>query len=348
MVTKKLFCFLEDGRAVYSYRITNAYGEYVTLLDYGATIQEIVVRDGDGTLGDVVLGASPDCLEKSSYRGGTIGRCANRIAYGRYIVNGKPYQLEQNMAGHFLHGASGNYANKLFTGKAAAEENAVTFYWHDTGEGGFDCCVDAAFTFSFDDEGRLALSLEMSGDSATILNPTNHAYFNLSGAGDARNHWLQILSDRRVSRDELGLPNGGSLPVAGTPADFTRGCRIWDAMASDPGRYFKKARPSYDEFYLLDRKEYRLAAILCSPEKGRIMKVFTNMPCLILFLGAGRKPETGKQGQLYDGYCAVCLETGFVPNAIRCPQYDSPWFEKGEKLIAKTVYQFVTAAPCKR
>ncbi len=340
MVSKRLFCYLKDGRPVHCYKITNNVGEYVEVLDYGASIHAIVVGDRNGALEDVALGAEPDTLERCTYIGGTIGRCANRIAYGRYTLDGKTYQLEQNKFGHFLHGASGNYANKLFTGEMFPEENRVVMRLYDTGEGGFDCCVYAAFWFSFDDSGMLSLTLEMEGEGATILNPTNHTYFNLSGGSDARDHTLWIDSEYRVSRGEMGLPNGGSISVLNSPADFTKERTIREAMLDRQSGYFTKDTPSYDEFYLLDGRKFRHAATLGYPKNGRVMRVYTDMPCLVLFAGGDRKPETGKNGKTYEGYCAVCLETGFVPNAVNCPQYDSPVFQRGQRLVAHTVYQF--------
>ncbi|MDO4333992.1 MAG: aldose epimerase family protein [Eubacteriales bacterium] len=342
MVEKNFFCQLKDGRDVYSYRITNCHGEYAELLDYGASIHAVVVRDKDGNLGDVVLGAGRDRLETCTYEGGTIGRCANRIAYGRYEANGKMIQLEQNCFGHFLHGAGGNYAHKLFHGEMREEENKVIFYWHDSGEGGFDCGADAAFSFSFDDEGNLALELTMTGEDTTVLNPTNHAYFNLSETGDARDHTLWIAANRRTSRGEAGLPDGGGISVENSPADFTKERTIREAMSSDPDGYFQKAVPSYDEFYLMDGRKWRHAATLRCPANGRAMEVFTDMPCLVLFVSGDRRVEQGKDGRIYEGYCAVCLETGFVPNAVNCPEYDSPLFQKGETLTAKTTYHFFT------
>lgn len=338
MITETHFCTLRDGRQVHSYTIANRRGESVTILDYGATIHAVHVLDRTGALGDVVLGASPEHFEASSYRGGTIGRCANRIAYGRCRIGGKEYQLERNLFGHFLHGASGNYAEKLFTARIFPEENRVTLYWHDTGAGGFDCDVQAEFSFSFDDESRLTLCLRMTAGGETILNPTNHAYFNLSEDGDARDHQLWIGADRMVTRSVNGLPNGGQRPVAGTPADFTRARSIREAMEDGQAGYFSK--PGFDEFYLLDGRRLHHAATLYSPRKGRTMRVYTDMPCLVLFCGGGRECETGKYGKKYAGYCAVCLETGFVPNAVNCPEYDSPVFAAGETLTATTVYQF--------
>lgn len=341
MVEKAFFCDLQDGRSVYSYKISNSHGEYVTLLDYGATIHQIVVRDKNGILGDVVLGADPEHFEACSYKGGTIGRCANRIGYGRCTIDGRQVQLEQNLMGHFLHGASGNYSEKLFAGEIFPEENKVVFHWLDEGDGGWDCKVQVDFGFSLGDDGRLTLQLEMCGDGTTVLNPTNHAYFNLMGTGDARDHLVWISADRRVERGDAGLPNGGTLSVGGTPADFTAERSVREAMASDSVGYFRKDKVMFDEFYVYDDRMTRLAATLYCPENGREMRVYTDMPCLVLFCAGGRKPELGKNGAVYEGYCAVCLETGFVPNAVNCPEYVSPVFTSGEKLTATTVYQFL-------
>lgn len=346
MIEKNFFCGLKDGRTVSSYTITNSRGEYVTLLDYGATIHQLVVRDKNGCLGDVVLGADRNDFDSCSYKGGTIGRCANRIGYGRCIIDGKEIQLEQNMMGHFLHGASGNYAEKLFSGEMLPEENKVVFHWLDEGSGGWESTVQADFAFSFDDECKLTLSLEMVADGTTVLNPTNHAYFNLMGTGDVREHQLWIGADQRVTRGEMGLPNGGKQSVAQTPADFTKVRSIRAAMGSDSVNYFRKDKIMFDEFYVYDDRQLRHVATLFCPENGREMQVFTDMPCLVLFCAGGRKPETGKEGALYEGYCAVCLETGFVPNAVNCPEYVSPVFAAGEKLTATTVYRFDVRSGC--
>ncbi len=340
MIEQGLFCTLTDGRPVHCFTITNRHGEYVTLLDYGATIHQVVVRDKAGRLGDVVLGADPAAFESSSYKGGTIGRCANRIAHGRCTIGGKEYQLEQNMRGHFLHGGSGNYAQKLFSGEVLPQENKVVFHWLDKGEGGFAGQVQADFAFSFDDEGKLTLRLAMCCTTPTVLNPTNHAYFNLASIGDVRDHWVWIGADRRAARDEEGLPNGGAVSVLGTPADFTVRRTLRQAMGDGACGYFKNGKAMYDEFYVFDRREMRLAAALGCPETGRLMKVYTDMPCLILFCSGTRVPERGKAGALYQGYCAVCLETGFVPNAVNCTGYVPPIFGAGEALVATTVYQF--------
>ena len=340
MVTKDIFACLSDGRVVHSYKITNSRGEYVTLLDYGATIQEIVVGDGRGGMGDVVLGAKPDELESCGFRGGTIGRCANRIAGASFTIDGKTYALEKNQGENILHSGSGNYANRLFSGQIE-DGNTVSFHLEDGGEAGFGCRVQADFIFSFTDEGCLGLRLEMKPYGPTVLNPTNHAYFNLTGEfGDVRRERLWIASDQIASRDKGGVPSGGVTCVTGTPADFTTPRVLGEAMDNDVEGYFPGGMPGYDEFYVFDSRQWRAVARLEDGPSGRVMDVYTDMPGVVLYCSGGRKPYEGKNGHIYRGYSFVCIETGFVPNAVNCPEYVSPVFREGEKLVANTVYKF--------
>ena len=181
---------LSNGQQVKKYTIKNKKEEYVELLDFGATIHSINVLDKKGNIGDVVLGINKASdLEKKSFAGITIGRCANRIEYGKCVIDGKEIQLERNLFGkHFLHGASGNYGFRHFEGKINEEENSVSFYLQDKGEGGFNCNVDAEITFKFDNDSNLKISYKMIPYGTTILCPTNHTYFNQK-RGRACNKW---------------------------------------------------------------------------------------------------------------------------------------------------------------
>lgn len=340
MITCKEFGALPNGETVHIYRIPNNKGEYVELLDYGATIHAIYVADRNGNIDDVVLGAPVGSdLTKCGVLGSTIGRCANRIAHGRYEVDGQVYQLETNRSGHFLHGASGNYAKKIFQTAINHEENSVTFSLLDTGEGGFDCNVWAHITYHFSNDSVLTMTTHMIPDGTTVLNPTNHTYFNL-GISDVRSLHLKLRANYRVSRDEEGLPNGSRIMVRGTSADFTDGRTIADAMEHDPTGYFDGNTPGYDEFYFLETKPGLPDAELYCPENGRLMHITTDMPSMVLFVNGTRKDMPGKTGGVYSGYCAVCLEPGFAPNAVNCEQYDSPIYRKGEELHSITKYIF--------
>lgn len=341
MISCNEFCRLPTGESVNLYQIDNGKGEYVQFLDYGATIHAICVADRDGVIGDVVLGA-PEGSDpaQSKIMGSIIGRCANRIAFGRYEADGKTHQLEVGRGGHFLHGASGNYAKKLFTG-AIEGENSVVFSYLDEGAGGFDCCVAVQVKYTFDDNGVLTMETTMIPEGTTVLNPTNHAYFNL-GAEDVRALELTLRASCRAHRDGENLPDGGKIAVAGTPADFTKPRLIGEAMGSDRGEYFTGKLPGYDEFYLLDQRPGVPAAVLYYPENGRKLTLETDMPSLVVYCDGGRGDCPGKGGQTYRGYCSVCLEPGFMPNAVNCPEYDSPIYRKGERLYSVTRYIFTT------
>lgn len=342
MISFRKFAVLPTGECVHLYRIENCKGEYVELLSYGAAIYSICVEDRDGKIDDIVLGA-PEGGDLTACRvlGSTIGRCANRIAHGRYEVDGTIYQLEQNAKGHFLHGASGNYAKKVFAADVSDESNTVTFSYLDQGEGGFDSTVQVEVSYTFDNDSVLTMTTRMTPDGTTVLNPTNHAYFNL-GVSDIRQLHLTLRAGYRVSRDEEGLPDGGKIAVRGTSADFTEGRTILDAMEHDCTGYFTEPTPQYDEFYILDQNPAVPAAELYCPENGRMMQIVTDMPSMVLFAVDRNKAEPGKNGKTYLGYCAVCLEPGFTPNAVNCPQYASPIFRKGETLCSVTKYIFKT------
>lgn len=336
MIEKKVFGRLSDGTQVNLYTIKNKFGEYVELLDYGATLHSIFVRDGDGKLGDVLLGTDKAKeLGLGAFEGSTIGRCANRIANGRYEINGRTIHLECNHHGHFIHGASGNYATKMFIAEADDKDGRVIFRFSDVGEGGFDCEVDVQVSYSFNDGHELGIEYELLPYGETILCPTNHAFFNLSG-GDIRSHLMKIYSDEIAVKGSYGVPTGEVQKAKDTHLDFRSLKKIGEALCSQK----TLSAEGYDDYFILNKENYGLSAEVISQESERIMQVFTDMPAVIVFTPVLKQPKAGKGGAVYEGYCAVCLETQYVPNAINCPQFDSPFFEKGEKLVSKTVYAF--------
>lgn len=341
MVTIDRFGYLPDGQKVLRFTIQNDAGERVELLNYGAMIHAIFTTDRHGRLDDVVLGAPTATeLESCSYLGSTIGRCSNRIAHGQFSADGRVFHLEQNLHGHFLHGASDNYARKLFDWRVYSEENTVCFTLQDPGTCGFACTAYAEVEYCFDNASRLIMTTRMVADGTTVLNPTNHAYFDLSCQGDVREHKIQIFAQNYAHRDSQKLPDGGKVSASGSPADFTFPRTLQNAMTEAAHPYFQGKPPRFDEFYILDEEAFSLAAQVEDPASGRMLKLYTDMPCLVLFTAAGRPPYAGKYGRIYEGYCGLCLEPSFVPNAANCPDYKSPVFSKWQPLITKTVYAF--------
>lgn len=339
MVKKETFGMLPDGRMVHIFTITNSFGEYVQLLDFGATIHSIVVLDQFKNLGDVTLGA-PDAagIATCSYMGGIIGRYSGRVPGGTYSIDGVTYQLEQNLGEDFCHGASGNYARKLFEGNCVGEDQVV-FTLRDAGDGGFGNCMDVTVRYSFGDDHCLKLVMDMAAEETTIVGPTNHAYFNLAGQ-DARDLILKITAEYCTGKTPAGAADGTMQSVAGTPADFREARTLRSAMASDPG-YFAQEPAGYDTYYIFENTGMEMKAELSCPENGRRLQVWSDAPGMVLYTPVGRKPEPGKDGLVYgSGYTGVCLQPGNIPNAANCPAYASPVCKKGDTYRLNIAYAF--------
>lgn len=342
MITKTNFGAISDGRMVHKYTISNKKGESAEFLDYGASLHGLWLFDRNGSLSDCVLGVTGSKeLEGVNNEGSVIGRCANRIAYGRCRIGRREIQLETNQQGHFLHGGRGNYAKKFFTAEEAPEKNQIIFSLVDTGEGGFNNNVQVKVTYTFDDDSRLTIDYELTPEEETILCPTNHAYFNLDGFGDIRDEKLTIESGTIADIDEEGIPDGRTLAVNGNVYDFTIPKSFREAFISDQEEYLKKrSRGTFDTVYLIDGTGYRKAATLFSEQSGREMTVYTDSDALILFTPDKCGQKEGKRGARLPDYAAVCLETQFVPNAVNCLGFRSPVFKAGEALRTRTQYAF--------
>ncbi|MGN0976528.1 MAG: aldose epimerase family protein [Faecousia sp.] len=342
MITKTDFGPISNGQMVHKYAISNRKGECAEFLDYGASVHCLWLLDRNGSISDCVLGVTTsEELEQMNNEGSVIGRCANRIAYGRCKIGRKEVQLETNQQGHFLHGGSGNYAKKMFAAEADPEHNQITFSLADTGEGGFHNNVQVKVTYTFDDDSCLTIDYEMIPEEETILCPTNHAYFNLDGFGDVRDEKLTIQSSAIADTDEEGLPDGRTFSVGGNVYDFTSPRTLREAIESDREANLKKrSRGTFDTVYLIDGSGYREAATLFSEQSGRELTVYTDSDALILFLPDHCSRKKGKRGVQLPDYAAGCLETQFVPNAVNCPGFRSPVFKAGEVLRTRTQYAF--------
>ena len=341
MITSDIYGKLRDGREVRRFTIANKKGEYVQIIEYGAAIHSIVVLDRNNDLGDVCLGCeSGERIEDFGRSGRVVGRVANRIKRGRFTINGVQYTLECNEGTNFLHGASDDYGKKLWSGRIDGESVVLTYY--DESTVGFKCGLNAQVRYRFDDMSRLTIEYEFTAQGDTLINPTNHVYFDLSGTGDIRDHDLWIGASYRTHRDEEAIPDGGLISVKGTAADFTYLRCIREAMKYG-GDYFGDGDVSYDEFYLLDKQESgKPVADLYSYNVGRGMRTYTDMPSIVLYTDPGHKIETGKNGRELGPYCGICLETGFVPNAVNVEEFQSPIFPQGASLRSTTVYEFYT------
>ena len=339
MITKESFGLLPDGREVTKYRITNRFGEYAEILDYGATLHALAVRDREGAVSDVLLGVDTAAgLLGMSREGVIIGRNANRIRDAHCFIEGKEYFFEPTERGNFLHSGSGNYALKFFSVKELTE-NALLLTYEDPGEAGFEGHVHVEVTYTFDDSHALDIRYRMTPDTTTILNPTNHAYFNLGSYTDVREDTLRLFSTWYAPRDIACLPLGTKEPVEGTPYDFRTPKKLLERTEAHIAEPKLKA---VDDFYCIDGDGYRQAAELYCPDSGRIMETWTDFPALVLFVPGFCAKGTGKGGVVYPAFGAVCIECQYMTDAANHTAFEAPVFHAGEMLDKRTTYKFRT------
>jgi aldose 1-epimerase len=342
-VEKDIFGKTADGKIVERYTLTNKNGSLARVITYGATLTELLVQDREGNLGDVVLGF--DTLEQyekeSPYFGCTTGRVANRIAKGRFALDGVEYRLAVNNGPNHLHGGLKGFDKVVW--KAAplqrAEGAAVRFaYLSRDGEEGYPGNLEVVVTYLLTDDDELRLEYQATTDRATPVNLTNHSYFNLAGKGDVLGHILTLYARYYTEPDETLIPTGRILPVAGTPLDFIR-------PAAVGGRIGRIAIGGYDHNYVLDnggRAEPGLAAELYDPASGRVMELYTTEPAVQLYSGIHLKELPGKKGAVYNQYYGLCLETQHYPDSINQPGFPSVVLRPAEVYRTATVHRFST------
>ena len=312
-----------EGKKVYLYSLTNSKGMKAEFMNVGAILVNLFVPKSDGTLDDVVLGFdSVDAYYGNiSFFGALIGPSANRIAEAYYELDDVGYCLdindnENNLHSHFDLG----YHKRYFEAETDEKKNAVTFSLEDPGTLGFPGNKRISVTYTLTEENELVLHYHGSSDELTIINLTNHTYFNLDGhaSGKILDHTLTIEADTYTPGDEGSIPYGDIVPVEGTPMDFTKATRVGDRIDEDFEQLvFAKG---YDHNYCIrgweDNNTLRPAATLSSEKSGRTMKVFTTLPGMQFYAGNCIKPQDGKDGVKYKKRDGLCLETQYYPDNI--------------------------------
>jgi len=335
MITKQ-FWDQVNGKDVFIYTLKNAFGESVDLLSYGAAIHRFIMLDKNGELKDVVLGAKDgEAFKGFVGEGIAVGRCANRIAKGECVVNGKKIVLEKNSGELNIHSGQDHYGKQFWEAEVDEATNTVRFYLEDQGKSGFNCVVHACISYTFHDDHQLKITYDLDPEDDTVLSPTNHSYFNLD-QGDVRDLELTIHATNYAPRTENKLPEGDIVPVAGTVFDYTNPTLIGEGMNRTENPVM-----GYDDNWILDGEGFRKVARLHSNQSGRTLNVYTDMPGLVCFVGGPREPVPGKDGRTYGPYSFICLETQYVTNAVNCPQYVSPVHLSHEKLHSETVFEVV-------
>lgn len=337
-----------DGKPTQLYTITNANGCEATILNYGAKVVSLLVPDKDGNLVDVVTGhdSIADYLSSTEpYFGAICGRTGNRIAKGKFTLEGKEYTLAINNGPNNLHGGLKGFNAVVWDAKQLNQSTVELTYLSKDGEEGFPGNLTTTVVYQLTDDNALSISYRATTDKTTILNLTNHSYFNLSGAGDPYigDHMLTIHASHYLPTDETAIPYGKAEPVKDTPMDFTTPHSIGERINNDFQQlHFGKG---YDHTFVLDKKEGELAlALTCSsPKTGIVMETYTTEPGVQMYTGNWMTDKlVGKHGKRYPERAAVCFETQHFPDSINKPEYPSVVLKVGEIFESKTIYKFST------
>jgi aldose 1-epimerase len=322
----------------------------VSFLDYGANIVSVIVPDREGKLVDVALGyKNIQGYEKNKPGFGSfIGRCANRIEGATFELNGKVYNLMKNEGENNLHGGEPAYNRVMYETEIYEEEDIISLEFSRLSphnEQGFPGNLDITVTYSLTENNELVIEYHAVSDEDTIVNLTNHSYFNLSGhnSGSIYDHKVWIESDKFTPTNDNLVPTGEIRDVDGTPMDFRVLKRIGDNINDDYEPLVQAG--GYDHNYLLNTShdEVTKVAELVDESSGRVMEVFTDMPGLQFYTSNMLTPiENGKDGATYDRRAGVCFETQHFPNAINIKEFPSSVLKAGEDYGYVTIYRFLT------
>ncbi len=349
-MTKSAFGKLPDGREVCQYTLTNRAGASIQIINYGAAVRSLFVPDRNGNMDDVVLGY--DSLEEyvngTAYFGAVVGRYGNRIAQGRFQLDGKQYQLTVNDGENHLHGGKVGFSKVLWDATIPndpTEPSLQLQYVSRDGEEGYPGTVTLKVTYALTNINELRIIYEGVTDQPTILNPTQHSYFNLSGsfARPILDHILMIEAESFTPVDRGLIPTGQMMKVTSTPMDFRTPAAIGGRI-HDPFEQLLVGK-GYDHNWILRNGtgKIRKAAELYEPGSGRLMSVFTDQPGLQFYSGNFLDGTTrGKGGIVYGHRTGLCLETQAFPDSPNKPQFPSATLRPGEVYRQTTVYRFST------
>jgi aldose 1-epimerase len=344
-VTRSSFGKTPEGKAVDLYTLTNTHGMVAKITTYGAILTELHTPDRSGHMGDVVLGFDNlDAYVKGHpFFGATVGRYANRIANGKFTLNGQTYTLVTNNGPNHLHGGTVGFDKVVWEARQVkkADGPAVQFHYiSKDGEEGYPGNLDVAVTYTLTNENALRIDYEATTDKPTVCNLTNHSYFNLAGKGDINGHQLMMNCDRFLPVDETLIPTGKLEPVKGTNMDFTSMHAIGDHI-DEVG----KEPTGYDHCYVVNGggKKLTLAAKVVEPTTGRAMDVYTTEPGVQLYTANFMDGTlTGKGGTIYQKHGAFCLEAGRFPDTPNHPKFPTAELRPGQTYKQRTEYRFST------
>lgn len=335
MIRTGVFGRTAAGEEVKAYTLVNGCGAELTVLDFGGTIHSLKVPSQDGSLVDVVLGYdSVEGYEQGDgYLGATIGRVGNRIAKGKFSLNGRDYSLYINDGENHLHGGKVGFDRRMWKGEISEGRIDLSCFSPD-GEEGYPGNLSVRVSFLLSEDNELRIVYEAETDANTPVSLTNHSYFNLNGGGSVLSQLLTVSADSFLENDGGCLPTGKLLPVDG-PFDF----RVEKPIGRDIGMADEQLLRAggYDHNYVLSSTK---AARLRSEESGIVMTVETDLPGMQVYSSNFLTKRAGKNGSEMDKNGAICLETQFFPNAINYTHFASPVLKAGEKLHTETAFKF--------
>ncbi|KAK3144592.1 hypothetical protein QOZ80_4AG0315120 [Eleusine coracana subsp. coracana] len=346
-----LLCLCLAGLATGARKMVGVYelrrGDFsVKITNWGATVMSVVLPDSKGNLADVVLGKDTiaDYVSDTSYFGPVTGRVAQRVARGRFVLDGKVYHLYRNDGNNTIHGGGRGFSKSIWTVKeyvGSGDSPYITLYYHSfDGEQGFPGAVDAYVTYRLSSPYTLGVHMNATAlDKATPVSFLLHAYWNLGGhgSGDVLGHTLQLFASRHTVLDEELLPSSGRVePVAGTPLDFRKptpiGARIRKVMG---GRIV-----GYDANYVIDGEGMRPVAVARDGASGRAMELWANQPTMQLYTGNWLNNTKGNDGKVYNQYGGFCLETMGYVDAVNHPEFPSQTLRPGQVYRHDMVFKF--------
>ena len=349
-ITKQLFGTLADGTEIIRYTMSNQNGMKVSILNFGGAIQQILVPDARGRLGDVVCGYDNivDYVEGDGYQGALIGRFGNRIAHGQFDLNGKSYSLFLNNNGNHLHGGKVGFSHRVWSvaEKDCDEPELILHLVSPDGEEGYPGTLDVCVTYKLTNDNAISIRYVATTDAETILNLTNHSYFNLGGfaSGSAKGHVLYMDADRFIPTDDKLIPTGEIADVTGTPFDFRTPKTIGQDFDA-PHQALQYAGGFDHCFCFTDKntgKEIVERICVVEPNSGRRMHVLTNQPCVQFYTGnfLTNAAHPFKGGYPQGQQNAFCLETQHMPDSIHHPNFTDVTLKPGEVYDYTTIYRF--------
>lgn len=335
-----------DGAAVSIYTLTNAKGVEARIMTYGGVVVSLKTPDRTGKMADIVLGF--DNLDgyqanPGPYFGALIGRYGNRIGHAKFTLNGKAYTLAANNGANSLHGGTRGFDKVVWTPRALPDGGLELTYVSKDGEEGYPGTLKVTVTYHLTDASELRISYAATTDKDTVLNLTNHSYFNLKGAGqgDILGHLVMLAADRFTPVDSGLIPTGELKPVKGTPFDFSKPTAIGARIENNDEQL--KLGKGYDHNWVLNKggKSLALAARVEEPSSGRVLEVLTDQPGVQFYTGNFLDGTAkGKGGKVYAIRNGFCLETQHFPDSPNKPSFPTTVLKPGQQFKSTTVYKF--------